>query len=63
MKHKLFSLAFSFVLMWTLGEFFGATYSENVIFSVCWAIATAIWLGIHSDVKKAILTKFHKAHP
>lgn len=63
MKNKLFYLACCFVFMWTLGQVFDSSYSENLIYCLSMTLACAIWLGIHSDVKKAILTKFHKAHP
>lgn len=62
MKNKLLLVAFGFVFMWTIGEVFNASHTENLILSICSTIGLAIWLGVHEEVKSYLTSKLHKAH-
>lgn len=50
MKDKFFKLGYMMMLWWTFGQMMATAHSRNVINTICCGIATAIWLGIHTDI-------------
>jgi hypothetical protein len=61
MKFRLFAVAIGFMMVWTAGQVFEVSYSQNLLLSICSAIGLAIWFDLHSLIGKQLKKVFCKA--